>query len=263
MAAAAMLIVAGLIIADASRRHVRRLRFESEIRVAGGFAELPKSLLEAIQLWRKTGQFPNRRVFVKLYGSTFNNDWIRDHDYLRDFEIWFLQCDSITGDDLARLIDAHPLEVLNARDIVLTEEVLRAIRDNSTLTQVLLGESQYTDEQLAGLPLERLEHLSLAKTGVTPEGLLQVRRCRKLDSIALDGGQLTDETADVLASLGTVSAIHLFGPDVSDAHLQRLHRVASLTLVHASGTQVTEAGRTALATALPKCKVEVAPFAVD
>jgi len=249
-----LIVVGGISALVAHRKDGRRELLATEIQRAGGYAELPKSLVESIRIWRKTGKLPPRQTNAHLLGETFNNQWIRERDYLRDFKFRVILCDSITGDDLARLIDSHPVDLLNARDVVLTEEVLRAIRDNSNFTQLLLGKSKYTDAQLAALPLERLEHLALATTGVTSQGLLEARRCRALNSIELDGSQLTDEVADLLAALGTLRAVFLFGSDVSDEHIQRLHRIGSLELVQVVGASISENARKALTEALPTCK---------
>jgi hypothetical protein len=261
IAVAALLLVAGAFIAwDEHRRDLRRQSLAKEVIRAGGVVEQPKSLFESLRLARKIGEFPRRQTVATLTSSTINNQWIREHDYLKDFDFWFLQCDSITGDDLAKLIDAHPVEILNARDIVLTDEVLRAIRDKSSLKQALFGKSKYTDEQLAGLPLERLDTLSVTYCGVTAEGLLQTRRCRNLNSISLDASQVTSETAEVLASLGTLEEVAIWGPEVTDEHLEHLHRITSLRKVSVFGTNATDDGRAALAAALPNCKVELKPW---
>jgi hypothetical protein len=255
--AGALFVAALLAVFEAHRSGVRRDSLATEIQRAGGYAEQPKTVLESVQFWRKAGELPPRRTYAHLLGPAFNNQWIRERNYLRDFSFRILECDSITGDDLARLIEAHPLESLYAPGLVLTDEVLRAIRENPTLTMIALGDSDYTDEQLAGLPLEQLE--VLMPKGVTPEGLLQVRRCRALESISLEGPQLTQEVADMLAALGTVDSVHLFGPEVTDEHLEHLQRIASLREVSAFGTNATDDGRVALTAALPNCKVALKP----
>lgn len=253
--AAVLIVLGGALAWKAHRRDVRRAALATEIQRAGGYAELPKTLFESLQFWRKYGELPPRRTYAHLRRPAFSNQWIRERNYLRDFSIRLLECDSITGDDLARLIEVHPLESLYAPGLELTDEVLRAIRENPTLKVIAIGDAEYTDEQLGGLPLEQLE--VLMPIGVTPEGLLQVRRCRALESISLSGAQLTEEVADVLASLGTVREVHLFGPEVNDSHLIHLGRIKSLMKVMAYDSSITEEGRVALATELPKCSVKL------
>jgi len=252
-----LLGIVGLVGERARRQDVRRAAIADEVLKAGGLAEQPKSLYDTVRYVRSQGHFPTRRSYVNLTEVTFDNDWIRRHEYLRDFEIRILQCDSITGDDLAKLIDAHPLEALDADDIELTPEVLRAIRDKTTLTQVMLGKSRYGDEQLAELPLERMSGWHLAQTGVTPKGVLLLRRCPNLRSLTLDGSQLTDEVAEALRSFSTVAKLFLVGQEVDDECLQSLHDLTSLRTVYLQDTATTPEGRARLATSLPNCQIEI------
>ncbi|MFO1094971.1 MAG: hypothetical protein U0992_16940 [Planctomycetaceae bacterium] len=249
------LCVATCIVVAAYRAQIRRAKVADEVLKAGGYAEQPKSLLDTFRFVRSQGHFPTRQSYVMLKRATFDNDWIRRHDYLRDFEIRLLECTSITGDDLAKLIDAHPLEAFDTDDIELTPEVLRAIRDNTTLTQITLGDSRYGDEQFAEFPLERMKHVHLARTGVTPKGVLQVRRCPHLKSLSLDGSQLTDEVAAVLQSFGTITDLHLVGHEIDDKSLQSLHDVTTLRNVYLWDTTTTPEGRATLATFLPNCRI--------
>lgn len=254
--AGVLLLIAGLFIADAYRRAARRQWLMSEVHAGQGTAVGNKPLWERLKAWYQTGTFPERPTMVLLLSDPFNDAWLREHDYLRGLQIAILECHHISGNDLAELIDSHPLELLDAKLCQLSHEAVAAIGRKSNLKTLSLFRTNLSDDDLAQLPLERLEQLHIMETDVTADGFAAVARCRGLESVAMDADQLTHETAQLLASLGTVKRVSLRGNDVTDVHLQHLQQVSTLEHIHLYETQTTADGRAAFATALPQCELE-------
>jgi hypothetical protein len=254
--AGVLLLIVGLFIADAYWRAARRQWLMSEVHAGQGTAVGNKPLWERLKAWYQTGEFPERPTMVLLLGDKFNDAWIRKHDYLRGLQIAILESQHISGNDLAELIDSHPLELLDAKLCQLSDDAVAAIGRKTKLKTLSLFRTNLSDDDLAQLPLEQLELLHVMETDVTAEGFTALARCRCLDSVGMDADQLTHETAQLLASLQTVKRVYLHGANITDVHLQHLQQVSTLEHAHLPQTQTTAAGRAAFAAALPECEVE-------
>ncbi len=102
-------------------------------------------------------------------------------------------------------------------------------------------------EALARLP--RLHCLDLPGTRVTADGIAAlVPAVRNLQSLALDGRQLTRGVARLLADSMTLVEIYLYGPAVTDEVLACLAPVLSLRELNLIGTMITDASAPLLIT---------------
>ena len=256
--ASALFVFFGTCPAIVYYQHLQRAQLIAVIRDAGGKVRDDQPFLSRVQHWYDYGDFPLNSVAVNLDQADGDPAWLREHDSLRGLDIEMLASfeEKVTGADLARLIDAHPLKKLYVDDIELTDEIIAALHRKSTLEELSITVCTLSDEQFAALPLEQLSYLAAAHATVSPEGLLEFRRCEKLATLSLDGRQFTPEVAEILASLGTVTTLGLYGNEVTDDHLKLLDSIKSLKRVSLDQTTATPEGVAALQAALPDCEVE-------
>lgn len=249
-------VLAVICVAVSVQRESRRRQLIQAIENAGGSVSGQHALMARLRDGISNGRIPDSELRVDISHS-IDNEWIREHDWLQPLEITRLLVvnDQLNGPDLARLIDSHPLERLRIGRGAVTEDVLSAIENKESLFSLDAGSSDLTDEQLARLPLEQFTFLNLTGTRVTANGAQELGRCRRLQTLFVDGIQLSDATADVLADLGTIEQLGLFGPEVTDEDLQRLQRFSKLERVQLGTTGVTAEGRAALQAALPECRI--------
>ena len=199
-----------------------------------------------------------RGATVRLAGPNFDNDWIRGHRYLRGTPIVALtlhQC-PISGADLAHLLSAHPLRELRAGGVAMRSDVFDGISQQSELRVLYIRGAALTDGQFERLPLEQYETLNIEQTGVTASGLRQLRRCRRLSSLGIDGRQLDDENAAMLASMETLLRLELVGREVTDEHIGRLLTMPQLDWLTLIDTSVTPQRVRSLKARHPECVVE-------
>lgn len=199
-----------------------------------------------------------RGATVWLAGPNFSNDWVRDHSYLRDTPIVALtlhQC-PISGADLAHFLNAHPLRELRAGGVAMQADVFDGISQQSELRVLYIRGAAMTDRQFERLPLEQYETLNIEQTGVTASGLRQLRRCRRLSSLGIDGRQLDHEIAAILASMEALLRLELVGTEVTDERVDRLLTMPQLTWLTLIDTSVTPKRVRALKERHPQCLVE-------
>lgn len=209
---------------------------------------------------RTGGRFASDNgALVHLRGTAFDNEWVRKHHYLTSLQIKSLNLtrSSVSGPDLARLIQSHPLESLYVDGLDLSADVAGAITAQPRLRFLHARGAEFSDESLSQLPLEQFEQLYVEQTQVTPGGLQELRRCTQLVGLGLDGKQLDSQTAGILPSLQRLRILNLVGPEVTDEHLRRVHGLRTLTVIYLVRTSATPAGVSELARSVPGCLVDV------
>lgn len=230
-----------------------------QIKAAGGFVttEPPPSLKERLDAYRSGSGWLSRYTAVGLYGSDVTGDWLREHHDLNDLEITDLKMaeTSLTGDDLARFVAAHPLHVLQLRAQPLNDSTIDALADCRELVILELRDSPIADAQFNRLPVEQFEELRIDGTQVTTAGLRALQPAKSLVVLTLDGRQFDADAAKLLSRLPALRHIELVGKDVTDEHVQRLQAFAALESVVLTRTQATDDGVKALEAALPNCLV--------
>lgn len=162
----------------------------------------------------------------------------------------------LTGDELERLVPAHPIQLLRLMNVTGADAVAHKLRESRTLRIAAFDDSDLTDAGLRELPLERIESLYVNGTDVSVAGLHELKRAEKLWCLVLDGRQFNNESVEIVKCLPKLRILGLNGAAVTDAHLPLLRdlKVEQLSL---EGTSVTSAGITALKQALPGCTIEV------
>ena len=135
-----------------------------------------------------------RGVTAKVDG-----EWFRNHDDLEGLgiRILMLRDKPLPESDITRLIEAHPIREVFVLDAQGTDAVALALANCPSVRLVDFRGSDLTDDGIQKLPLERLNHIAVSGTPVTGEGLYQLRRCRELEYLELDGRQV-DGAVDAL-----------------------------------------------------------------
>jgi hypothetical protein len=258
---AGVLLVAvfGLISVILFFRPRQQANLIEQITAVGGFVthDPPPSLQERIAAYRQGQPQAENYTSVGLYTSEITGEWLREHDDLTALEITDLKLaeTTLTDADLARLIAAHPLEVVELRAEKVGMETIAALAQSQKLFILQIRESPIDDGQFARLPLERLEELRIDDTGVTPAGLKELSRAGRLYRLTIDGQQLDDATAEVLSRLPRLRELELIGALVTDDHLARLRAITALEWVTLRRTAVTDDGIKSLKDALPNCEI--------
>ena len=162
----------------------------------------------------------------------------------------------LTGEEVARVVPAHPIELLRLVNVSGTDAVAHELRNSTTLRLTSFDDSDLSDAGLRELPLERIETLFVNGTEVTITGLRELRRAENLWCVVLDGSQFHDESVEIVKRLPKLRVLGLNGATVTNEHLLLMHDF-KLEKVHLENTAVTPAGIASLKQALPNCVVEV------
>jgi hypothetical protein len=259
--AGATLVVVFTLIAFIRLRHSRQhADLVEQIKAVGGFIthDPPPSLQERITAYREGSQLEENYTAVRLYTADITGDWLHGLDSFSGLQITDLTLaeTALTDADLAQLIAAHPLEVVELRAEKVGDEAVAALAGSPKLFMLQIRESPLNDGQFVRLPLEQLEELRIDDTAVTPTGLQELRRAGRLVRLTIDGRQLDESAARILSGLPALRQFELVGESVTDDHLAMLHAIAALEWVVLRRTAVTPDGIQSLQSALPKCEVE-------
>jgi mono/diheme cytochrome c family protein len=122
------------------------------------------------------------------------------------------------------------------------------------------GARGFGDADLAALApfADRIEHLSLARTGVTDAGARTARSMPNVRTLRLDHTALTDEGIGALAAhCPKVEVLNLVGTKASDAVLARLAGLGSLRRLFVWDTRITGSGIDAFRKTHPAVEVIV------
>jgi len=254
----AVIVAAGVLLAaETHRRQARLNRLIEEITASDGFVmvETPH-WLRYVSSWRRHMWMPKTQVC--LSGPTFDDHWLREHDDLAALEIDDLMLDhcSMTADGLRGVISRHPIQYFAAYSIADCDSIAALLSDKRSLSCARFSKTDLSDAGLRSLPLETLVVVPVDGTRVTPGGLGELRRCRQLNSVSLDGSQFDDSVAELLASADRYFVLCLVGRDVTDGHLKRVHAMNN-GHVWLTDTSVTAQGVAALKAARPDCRVRI------
>lgn len=100
---------------------------------------------------------------------------------------------------------------------------------------------------LTGLEIIRVE----GGASVTDEGLSNIRRCKQLRVLYLEGGDVTDSGLENIRRCSRLEELWLCNTRVSDAGLPGIARLPSLSVLDIRGTQISDDGLKVVA-AMPK-----------
>jgi hypothetical protein len=215
-------------------------------------------------LWRKyvaswQGQVAlYQETNVVLKGESFDDEWLQDHNDLAALEIDWLKIDScpLTAAGLNGLVSRHPIGHFSVENVKNCDAIAALLSGKQSLWCASFDGTDLSDAGFRRLPLERLAVVSVQGTRVTPSGLSELKRCRRLVQIWLDGRQFDDSVAELLRFQCQDLYLFLAGNEVTDAHLARMHGMR-VRRVELTDTTVTFEGIAALKESLPDCQVRV------
>jgi len=113
--------------------------------------------------------------------------------------------------------------------------------------------NDYVLQQLAGL--ETLEELVLQESQITDQGLAHLAGMKKLRVLDLYRCRITDAGCAALGALTSLEKLELSYTLVTDAGLDPLHGLKKLKSLHLNGTQVSPDAIARLKRAIPACEV--------
>ena len=227
------------VIAYVRAEEQRRLECVRAIQMNGGSVFSP-SWLDNIRMWQ-AGLGWDSDSFVSI-GERIDSQWIADHDFLSELSITTLAVDGNYLDSAAviRLIECHPIDSLSANCQTGADAIAGAVANDTDFTGFCVRGSDLTDAGFRRLPLKQLESLAIAESRVTPEALSdELRRCRRLTWIDMDGNQLDSQVAGELEELPSLNSIMLFGRTITDDHLRIVEAVEQLTYLSLYATSAT------------------------
>lgn len=253
-----LFVSAAVWILEFGQRRMRVNSLIAEITASGGIVSIRAPLWQQyVASWR--GQVVlTPMTHVVLRGQAFDDRWLREHDDLAALEIDFLMIDNcpMTAAGLSGVVSRHPIEFFWVENVQDCDAVAALLAGKRSLVCVSFDGTDLSDAGFRQLPLEELAVVSVQGTRVTPTGLQELKRCRRLGQLWLDGRQFDDRVAEVLRFQSQDFCLFLAGKDVTDAHLARLHGMP-IWRVELNDTTVTSEAIASLKESLPDCQVRV------
>ena len=140
--------------------------------------------------------------------------------------------------------------------IKITDAVLKEVTKCTQLTYLNFNEGQITAEGLKEVAkLQKLETLGLSSTGVTDAGLKEVAKCTQLTYLNLMNTKITDAGLKEVVKLKKLNDLTLAYNKITGAGLKELAKMNQLRHLWLDGTKVTKADVTELQKTLPKCSI--------
>lgn len=255
--AALFLLPVVVLVGLARLRQERAQHLAIEIRAKGGQAFLPPSVFENVRSWWSDDFWQNSDTFVALQSAELDGVWLRNHDFLADLSISNLQVFGVDPSDVALLVEVHAVKRFSAPMYEGVDSLVPVLAAETELAELKLSSSDLTDSGFRALPLEQLQSLDIEGAKVTPEGLDELRRCRQLEWLTLDGIQFDEAVARTLTSVVSLDRLELIGPDVTDQHCRLLPQLNHVSEVVFYGHSVTPAGLSELRSQMPNCRITV------
>ncbi|HET6883290.1 MAG TPA: hypothetical protein VFI31_24180, partial [Pirellulales bacterium] len=139
----------------------------------------------------------------------------------------------------------------------ITDEILKQISAEQSLTMLDLARARIDDRQLALLaPLTNLAHLHLSNCDISDDGLAIVARFGHLQHLVLDNTQVTDAGLAPLLNLPFLQSLSLSVTEVTDDGLDILSRLPQLDHLDVSLTAVTTSAAQRFYQAHPSVRIQ-------
>jgi internalin A len=153
--------------------------------------------------------------------------------------------------------DGSPVEEVDmANRVQVPEKLLKLLAEFPKLEVVDLRGSGVTDEGLAQLKtLKGLRKLYLGRTEISDAGLKHIAGLVGLESLILSETKVTDAGLKQLAGMKKLTNLEVSGTAITDLGLKELRELKALTTLFANRTKVTDKGVKAFKAAVPKCEV--------
>lgn len=163
----------------------------------------------------------------------------------------------ITAAGLRHLEGLRGLLYLSLCSLQITDDALAGLEEMTQLRLLSLDNTAVTD---AGLGIFKeafpnLESLSLNGNQITDTGLEHLKDLTGLINLSLYGTQVTDAGLKHLSGLTNLSELSLDETQVTEEGLDTLKGLPSLKTLHLDGTRITAAGRARLRKLMPNCTI--------
>ncbi|MFO1095540.1 MAG: hypothetical protein U0992_19895 [Planctomycetaceae bacterium] len=216
-----------LLILNVERQQLHVAELKRDIERAGGTVTLADPIY--VQLWQKLrgGRFGSV-TYVRLEGPAFNSQWLQEHDDLNDIKVNHLDLigTQLDGSDISRLAKVQPLQWLRGQNVRNADAVARAFSNRESAFGLELPDSDLSDAGFRELPLEQLVSLDVSGSQVSLDAMKQLRNCRHLSGLIVDGRQFDAEIKDMILKLNRPQFfLSLVGPTVTDRHLELVRQM--------------------------------------
>ena len=149
----------------------------------------------------------------------------------------YLSENGIPDDEFINLSGLTELETASFTDFPLADAALANLRDSHQLRNLLLKQSEVTDDSLVVLenfPQLQVLHLS---TGITDKGFSHVLKCKSLEQLGITFRSKWIDSLNRLPELDQLQYLFLYGVDASAtetgvSRLQMFHQMPNLTELH-------------------------------
>jgi len=137
------------------------------------------------------------------------------------------------------------------------ERILARLPDLGPVIHVSIVSHHIVDGDLAILGrLPRLDHLNLAQTAITGQGMVHLQKLKALQSLDLsDTAHLTDDGLRALGTMKQLTSLSLDGATITDENLLHLTTLTNLRRLSLSNTGVSESAIEKLREAIPDLEV--------
>lgn len=173
----------------------------------------------------------------------------------------------VTNADVVRLLPLKQLVSIDLSYTQVTGDVLTTLASMPALAMINLESCQVNDKHLERLnDLQRLLALRLAKTQVTDAGLKHIRSLKQLDHLDLSACEITDTGLQSIGHLPRIQLLWLsktvrYGKDdksdLTDACIDYLTTLKTLTDLQIADSRLSEDGLKRLQASLPNTKISL------
>ncbi len=160
---------------------------------------------------------------------------------------------SPVGADELKVLDGLSIKSLFLSEIQMSPQVSDVLSRIEGTRSLHLGMKQVSNDDLAWVASCRLTSISLAVESspqVTDEGLLHLRGGR-LRTLRLNGTAISDAGLETLAEIESLTSLSIFRSPITDDGLMKLTKLKKLRSLSLMNTRVTDAGMRALKEQIP------------
>jgi len=173
-----------------------------------------------------------------------------------------LGTEELTDNAMQHYAAFRSLRIVSLTGPNLTHQGIKTLQQHCPLlTSLMIDRVQIRDIDLAPFCLLRwflkLEHLGISSPPVTPFGIGFLSTWYNLKSLQLSGATVSDAHVDAVTRIPSLTLLTLRQTSVSDAGLERLVKLNGLRRLTISGCpKITNLGITKLRVLLPACVIE-------
>lgn len=221
-----------------------------------------------------------RAHWIELDGSDVDGAWLRNHrEQLAALDSLHLRMGwtDVTDEGLKHLRGLQNIVAINISGTKVTDAGLEHLSTLPNAGMLFVAHTDVTRAGIEAISTMPLMHLSIEETRVNGSDLAVLTRFPGLQSLGIDGKQLTesdmstlrecrsltdlgvshasDESITMLEGWTALQQLDVMGPDVTDASIPALSSLDGLVFLDLFGTSISDDGLQTLREALPGCQV--------